>query len=238
MNVESAAVRTPSVAEPASAHAADEIRVRNMVLAPGDSVGLMFHPTARGGTVLVDTVSRQAIRVCAGDQFDVAVSPRTSSWGSHWRVAVCRHLDRQGRTRLPRYSEHVSIVILNADSSTHQLDAITLRYWHHDRYNVVRLPLLAPGATSPSVFIPTEMAHGQIAIVTSSASWQPASNAVLDVSSAQRTVGRVSGDGEANYSLPTTTISKRALRGIRVRIESASTDPIRPTIWFSTSEFH
>jgi hypothetical protein len=208
----------------------EEIRVTNVVLEPGDSLGIMFHPTERSGTVLVDAAVREDIQVCAADQFEAARSADQSSWGSRWHGSVCRRLNARGRASLPRYSEHVSIAIRNAGGSAHELDAVKLRYSNHDRYNVVRLPFLAVGAR-PRVFIPTYL--GESAVIVS-ASWQPGTRAELHVSSAHGSMGDVHGDGEAMYFLSTSGLSKRALRRISATVEAMPDNPIQPTISFST----
>jgi hypothetical protein len=211
------------------------IRVRDVTLGPGDSVGIAFHPTEDRAKVLV--VGRRAsLRLCAGTgEGELASNRGESSWAEHWRGDVCRRIDWRRSLTLPSFSEHVAFVIRNGGDKSTDVNGITLSYRAHDRYNVVRLPDLAPGTVSGRVVVPTDGAR--MTSVGAQASWQLMAPGVLQLSigSSSEILAEAPRNTEAytvSASIDTTTLLPREARDVVARVRNTGSKPIRPTVSF------
>jgi hypothetical protein len=136
--------------------------------------------------------------------------------------------------KLPSYSEHVSIVIRNAGRQSVDVESITLRYRAHDRYDVVRLPFLAPGTTSARMsLLPGLTRAYRSRGLSAEAMWSPMTPAVLEVTDRARgVISEMPGDGYAVLVIKTAGLSDRELDQRVVQIRNVGPESIRPTLSF------
>jgi hypothetical protein len=228
---EPAASDVPGVDSPTT-----RIRVRDVTLGPGDSVGIAFHPTKDRAKVLVVSDQVASLRLCAGTGGgEPASNDSASSWAEHWRGHVCRRIDGRRSLTLPSFSAHVAFVIHNGGDKSTDVNGITLSYRAHDRYNVVRLPDLAPGAVSGRVFVPTD--GERTAIVGAQASWQLMAPGVLQLSigSSSELLAEAPRNTNAyavSASIDTRTLLAREVRDVVARVRNTGPRAIRPTVSF------
>ncbi|MEX2255373.1 MAG: hypothetical protein WEC34_08040 [Acidimicrobiia bacterium] len=207
----------------------ERIMVDGVSLAPGDTLGIGFHPTPRPARVVVDPPTA-AVAVCPGtNSGEVAVAPNSSSWADVWPAGDCRSVGRSGMVRLPSRSEHVLVVIANRGGANVALRRVELVYDQHDYLKFVHLPTLAPGDHSARVILPIDLLdNAQRADVSCSCGLeQPVRLELVDSSGeALRTAESIG----ANLSFLDVGRDERDQRVVAARVMNVSDAPLAPTV--------
>lgn len=113
----------------------ERIRVRDITLGTGETVGIGFHPTVQPAKLVV-TPRSSGLEVCPGDGMAKPVAdPGASGWGDAWPAGDCRALETDGTLRLPGRSEHLSVVIVNKAPREARIAELRLVYDQQDYLN-------------------------------------------------------------------------------------------------------
>jgi hypothetical protein len=213
----------------------ERITVRGVMLPPGETVGIGFHPTARRAKLVVTPPSPK-LRACPGDGMArLATDSGASGWGKSWRAGDCRKLGSDGRLRLPGHSEHVSVVIVNRASRQVVIERVRLIYDQQDYLKFVRLPSLRPKATSPEVVAPLELLdNAQLA--DGSGIWDSGQRGRLElIDRSGQVLDSSEGNGGMTVSFLDAGRSAPGDERLAMRVVNLSDTPMAPTIYIEIS---